>query len=99
MSDKKLTIIDRCKNLKAVFDALSILKKLGIILGFLSSLGGLGYFATDMIDPEPVIEDLPKIIEVRKKYFSKPFPCATGVEVSKLLDENWLVEIEAIVSY
>ena len=45
------------------------------------------------------INDLPKILEVRKKYFSKPYPCATGVEISGLLKEEWLVEIEAVASY
>ena len=44
------------------------------------------------------IEDLKKILEVRRKYFSKPYPCSTGVEVSRLLKNNWLLEIEAIAS-
>ncbi len=34
--------------------------------------------------------------EVRKKYFSEPFPVTTTVEVSRLYDPNLLVEITAI---
>ena len=45
------------------------------------------------------IKDLPKILEARKKYFSKRYPCVTGIGASNLLNENWLVEIEAIASY
>lgn len=57
-------IINSCKNLKAVFDALSILKKLGVVFGFLSSLGSIGYFYTDTTEPapepEPVVQPTPE---------------------------------------
>jgi len=44
------------------------------------------------------IEDLPRILDIRKKYFQKPYPCATGVG-SNLIKEEWLIEIEAIANY
>ena len=69
MSDKKPTIIDRCKNLKAVFEALSVLKKLGVILGFLGSLGGVGYLATDD-DPEPTVQEN-RTVEPQPEYALK----------------------------
>jgi len=84
MSDKKPTIIDRCKNLKAVFDALSILKKLGVVLGFLSSLGGIGYFATDTDEPgyapapskyvKPASDNAVKVPEYALKDHAHPQP-------------------------
>lgn len=38
----------------------------------------------------------PKIIELREKYFTKPFPADTIVEVSSLALPELLIEIEAI---
>lgn len=37
-----------------------------------------------------------EIHEVRAKYFAAPFPASTMVEVSRLVDEELLIEIEAI---
>ena len=34
--------------------------------------------------------------DIRKSYFSKPYPGSTLVEISRLADETFLVEIEAI---
>ena len=42
------------------------------------------------------IEDIPKLREVRQKYFGDHLVAATGVEVSKLARPELLVEIEAI---
>ncbi|MEP9377912.1 RidA family protein [Aquabacter sp. CN5-332] len=40
-------------------------------------------------------EYLPIVMEVRRKYFTDPFPAATAVVVSGLANVDWLVEIEA----
>lgn len=37
-----------------------------------------------------------KIIELRKKYFSKPYPADTLVEVSSLFSPDALIEVDAI---
>lgn len=42
------------------------------------------------------MEDFDKIHAVRRKYFTKPFPASSMVEVSRLVDERLLIEIEAI---
>jgi 2-iminobutanoate/2-iminopropanoate deaminase len=36
-----------------------------------------------------------EIHEVRAKYFKKDFPASTLVQVSRLVDEDMLIEIEA----
>ena len=33
--------------------------------------------------------------EMRREYFSPPYPSATGVEISGLADPDWLIEVEA----
>ena len=38
------------------------------------------------------------ITEVRDELLGEPYPAATMVQVSALADENWLVEVEAIVA-
>lgn len=42
------------------------------------------------------IEDFAKIHEIRAEYFSNPLPASTMVEVSKLVDPEYLIEISAI---
>ncbi|HVA37312.1 MAG TPA: RidA family protein [Candidatus Dormibacteraeota bacterium] len=42
------------------------------------------------------MEDFAKIHAVRKRYFTKPFPASSMVEVSRLVDQRLLIEIEAI---
>ncbi|MDE2572453.1 MAG: RidA family protein [bacterium] len=42
------------------------------------------------------MEDFPKIHAVRRKYFTKPYPASSMVEVSRLVDRRQLIEIEAI---
>lgn len=46
-------------------------------------------FLTDM-------SNFKKIIEVRKTYFSPPYPADTIMEVNSLANSEWLIEIEAI---
>lgn len=41
---------------------------------------------------------LPIIMEVRKRHFSEPYPCATAVVVSGLANPDWEVEIEVTAS-
>ncbi|TWD83758.1 reactive intermediate/imine deaminase [Kribbella amoyensis] len=42
------------------------------------------------------MEDFAKIHEVRARYFREPLPASTLVEVSKLADPDYLIEISAI---
>lgn len=42
------------------------------------------------------IQDRPKINEVRKQYFGASRPASTLVEISRLANDDYLVEIEAI---
>jgi 2-iminobutanoate/2-iminopropanoate deaminase len=39
--------------------------------------------------------DLPAVMDVRRKYFSKPYPATTALIVSGLANPDWLIEIEA----
>ncbi|MFF0268679.1 RidA family protein [Kribbella sp. NPDC004536] len=42
------------------------------------------------------MEDFAKIHEIRAQYFTEPLPASTMVEVSKLADPDYLIEISAI---
>jgi 2-iminobutanoate/2-iminopropanoate deaminase len=42
------------------------------------------------------MEDFAKIHEIRAQYFVEPLPASTMVEVSKLADPDYLIEINAI---
>lgn len=42
------------------------------------------------------INDVPKVAAVRKEYFKPEYPASTLVQVSRLIREELLVEIEAI---
>jgi len=42
------------------------------------------------------VEDFAKIHEIRARYFANPLPASTMVEVAKLVDPEYLVEISAI---
>ncbi len=48
----------------------------------------LRVFSTDMGNRQA-------INSVRREFFSEPFPASTHVEISRLVGEDWLVEIEA----
>jgi enamine deaminase RidA (YjgF/YER057c/UK114 family) len=41
-------------------------------------------------------DDIPKVVEVRRKYFPKEYPAVTLCVISSLARKEWLVEIEAI---
>jgi reactive intermediate/imine deaminase len=38
----------------------------------------------------------PEASAVRREFLAEPFPAGTAVEVSRLVDGDWLIEIEAI---
>ena len=66
------------------------------IKGVLNHAGGtmddivkLTVFVTD-------VSEIEKIHEVREEYFEKPYPASTLVEVARLIDPEWLIEIEAV---
>jgi reactive intermediate/imine deaminase len=46
-------------------------------------------FLTDMAN-------FPKVVELRRRYFSKPYPADTSVEVSSLALPELMIEIEAV---
>ena len=68
------------ENMKSVLEAAG---------GSMSDVVKLTVFITDMSQSGPVRE-------VRQQYFSKPYPASTLVEISRLADKDFLVEIEAI---
>ena len=55
----------------------------------LSRIVKVTIFLTDM-------GNFPKIIELRRKHFSAPYPADTLVEVSSLFSKDAMIEIEAI---
>ncbi|TBL72927.1 RidA family protein [Paenibacillus thalictri] len=57
--------------------------------GTLADVVKLTVFIRDM-------EMFKEIHDVRRKYFQKPYPAASMVEVSRLVDPDHLIEIEAI---
>ena len=66
------------------------------IRGVLACVGGtmddivkVTVFVTDLAE-------LKKIHGVRSEYFSQPYPASTLVQVAKLIDPEWLIEIEAV---
>jgi 2-iminobutanoate/2-iminopropanoate deaminase len=44
------------------------------------------------------MEDFDAIHAVRKKYFTPPYPASTMVQVSRMVDDRSLIEIEAVAS-
>jgi len=42
------------------------------------------------------MEDFAAIHEVRRRYFTQPYPASTMVEVSRLVDNRLLIEIDAV---
>jgi len=42
------------------------------------------------------IGEFPKVAPVRTRFLSPPFPASTTVEVSKLIRDDFLIEVEAI---
>ncbi len=41
-------------------------------------------------------EHLPKVMEVRRRYFKEPYPATTAVVVAGLANPEWMVEIEGL---
>jgi 2-iminobutanoate/2-iminopropanoate deaminase len=66
----------------------SILEEAG---GSLSDIVKLTVFIRDM-------EQFDEIHEVRRRYFSSPLPASSMFEVSRLVDKELLIEIEAIAA-
>lgn len=62
-------------------------------------LAHVGGTMADIVSLTQYVTDIEAFMasgEVRKRYFSEPFPVTTTVEVSRLYDPNLLVEITAI---
>ena len=55
----------------------------------LADVAKVSIYLTDM-------GNFPKIVELRERYFTPPYPADTIVEVSALADPAWLIEVEAI---
>ena len=55
-----------------------------------SHVAELTYYLVDL-------DDFPALDRVRRDYLREaPFPASTAVEVSRLLDRNWLLEVSAL---
>jgi len=59
--------------------------------GSLADVSRLLIFLTDRAH-------LAKVMEVRKRHFAEPYPCATAVVVSGLANADWDIEIEVTAS-
>ncbi len=62
-------------------------------------LAHVGGTMADIVSLTQYVTDIEAFMasgEVRKKYFSEPYPVTTTIEVSRLYDPNLLVEITAI---
>lgn len=55
--------------------------------GTLADVARIGVYLTSR-------DQLPTVMEVRRRYFREPFPATTAVVVSGLANPEWLVEIE-----
>ena len=42
------------------------------------------------------MKDFARAVPIRREYFGDPYPASTVVEISRLVDPDWLIEIEAI---
>jgi len=64
-----------------------------------SVLEAAGASMADVVKLTVFMKDLGQsgpVREIRQQYFSRPFPASTLVEISRLADERFLIEIEAI---
>ena len=41
------------------------------------------------------MQDFAKTVPTRREYFHEPYPASTAVQVARLVDPDWLIEIEA----
>jgi enamine deaminase RidA (YjgF/YER057c/UK114 family) len=55
----------------------------------LRDVARLNVFSTDMANRT-------QINAVRREFFAEPYPASTHVEVNRLVDPDWLLEIEAV---
>jgi enamine deaminase RidA (YjgF/YER057c/UK114 family) len=44
------------------------------------------------------IGDVGAVTEVQRRFFTPPFPAVSAVEVSRLVNDEWLLEIDAVAS-
>jgi 2-iminobutanoate/2-iminopropanoate deaminase len=58
--------------------------------GTLADVARIGVYLTSR-------DQLPTVMEVRRRYFREPYPATTAVIVAGLANPEWLVEIEATV--
>ena len=42
------------------------------------------------------VSEVSTIHQVRREFFSQPYPASTLVQVARLIDPDWLIEIEAV---
>jgi 2-iminobutanoate/2-iminopropanoate deaminase len=64
-----------------------------------AALEEAGGSMSDIVKVTVFIRDMgmyDEIHEVRRRYFEEPFPASSMVEVSRLIDERLLIEIEAV---
>lgn len=62
-------------------------------------LEAAGASMADVVKITVFMKDLSQsaqVREIRQRYFSKPYPASTLVEISRLADERFLIEIEAV---
>ncbi|MBI4304857.1 MAG: RidA family protein [Chloroflexi bacterium] len=57
--------------------------------GHLSDIAKVTLFVTDLAK-------IKEIHEVRAEFFTRPYPASTLVGVARLIDPDWLIEIEAV---
>lgn len=43
-------------------------------------------------------DHLPKVMEVRRRFFKEPFPATSAVIVAGLANAEWMIEIEAVAA-
>ena len=66
----------------------NIRRILAYVGGTMDDIVKVAVFVTDLTE-------LKKIHAVRSEYFSQPYPASTLVQVARLIDPEWLIEIEA----
>ena len=57
--------------------------------GTMSDIRKVTVFVTD-------VSDIDAIHAVRREFFDPPYPASTLVQVARLIDPDWLIEIEAV---
>ena len=73
-------VVQTLANIKALVEAAG---------GRFSDIVRIGIFVTDRAH-------FPIVMEVRRRVFSPPYPTATALVVSGLVNPDWLVEIDAM---